>query len=145
MNRIIYAVLIVGLFLSGVSTLSILLFSEYQEHGSCGSICYKSPYLWLPVLTAGGCVVGAFAIILAVKENQGKFEKQTMDAVLTKEEAVVLAELEKNMGELTQQELGWRTNLSTVKIHRILSKLAQRNIVEKLEYGKTRLIRLKNK
>ena len=145
MNRIIYAVLIVGLFLSGVSTLSLLLFSEYQEHGSCGSICYRSPYLWLPILTAGGCVVGAVAILLAVKENQKNFEKKTLDAVLTEEEALIVAQLEKNRGELTQQELGWSTKLSTVKIHRILSKLVLRNIVEKLEYGKTRLILLKIK
>jgi uncharacterized membrane protein len=141
-NNIIYSVLIVGLFLSGVATLSMVLFSEYQEHGSCGSICLRSPYLWLPVLTAGGCVVGALAILVAVKDKQREFEKQTVAAVLTEDESFVVAELEKNNGELTQQELGWRTNLSKVKIHRILSRLEKRKIIEKINYGKTRLIRI---
>jgi len=145
MNKIIYSVVIVGLFLSGVAALSLIMFSDFEEHGSCGSICYKSPYLWIPILTAVGCVVGAVAILVAVKESQKKFEKQTRAAVLTEDESLVVGELEKNKGELTQQEIGWRTKLSKVKIHRLVSKLAQRNIVEKLDYGKTRLIRLKTK
>jgi len=145
MNKIIYSVVIVGLFLSGVAALSLIMFSDFEEHGSCGSICYKSPYLWIPILTAVGCVVGAVAILVVVKESQKKFEKQTRAAVLTEEESLVVAELEKNNGELTQQEIGWRTNLSKVKIHRLVSKLVQRNIVEQLDYGKTRLIRLKTK
>ena len=145
MNKIIYSVVIVGLFLGGVAALSLIMFSDFEEHGSCGSICYKSPYLWIPILTAVGCVVGAVAILVAVKESQKKFEKQTRAAVLTEEESLVVAELEKNNGELTQHEIGWRTNLSKVKIHRLVSKLVQRNIVEQLDYGKTRLIRLKTK
>jgi len=143
MNKIIYAIVIVGLFLSGVATLSILLFSEYQQHGSCGGICYKSPYIWLPVLTAAGCVVGAVAILLAVKESKEKTERKARDNVLTEEESLIVQELEKNNGELTQQEIGWRIKLSKVKVHRIISRLEKRNILEKLDYGKTRLIRLK--
>lgn len=143
MNRIVYAVLIVGLFLAGVSAITLLLFSEYQHEGSCGGICYKSPYLWLPVLTAVGCVVGAAAILMAVKESNIKTEKDARDAVLTDEESLIVGELEKNNGELTQQELGWRTKMSKVKVHRIIKRLEKRNILEKLGYGKTNLIRLK--
>lgn len=143
MDRILYAIIIVGLFLSGVSALSIMLFSVQQERGTCPGICVKSPYLWLPILSALGCVVGSLAILLAIKESNKKFEKKVIDAVLTEDEALVVQELENSGGELTQQEIGWRTRMSKVKVHRIINRLMSRNLLEKMDYGKTKLVRLK--
>jgi hypothetical protein len=143
MNKVVYSIVIVGLFLAGVSALTMMMFSEHQQHGSCGGICINSPFIWLPILTALGCVVGAIAILFAVREEKHKIRQDALELVLTDEEQSIIGEIEKVGGEITQQELGWRMKISKVKVHRIVARLQKRNIIEKIPYGKTNLLRLK--
>ena len=58
------------------------------------------------------------------------------------DEKIVIKELERNEGELTQSDLVRKTKLSKVKVHRIIKRLESLFIVSKYPYGVTNKIKL---
>jgi len=58
------------------------------------------------------------------------------------DEKIVIKELGRNNGELTQSDLVRKTKLSKVKIHRIVRRLETLEIISKYPYGVTNKIKL---
>jgi uncharacterized membrane protein len=88
-------------------------------------------------LIAGVCLIN----LLRAKESK-EIRRSTLDAVILPDEKIVLMELEKNRGEMTQSELVKRTGLSKVKVHRVIKRLESLSIVTKYPYGLTNKIRV---
>ena len=94
-----------------------------------------------------GIVVGSLIVFLISSLwGAGLLKKATgvPYEILEKDEKTIVDTLLKN-GELTQNELVKKTNLSKPKISRVTSELEERNIVEKKRVGKTQVVKLKKK
>ncbi|MBI2652703.1 winged helix-turn-helix transcriptional regulator [Candidatus Woesearchaeota archaeon] len=79
--------------------------------------------------------------ILRSKESK-ELKKDVIESMVLPDEKLVIRELEKNNGELTQSELVRKTGLSKVKVHRIVKRLESLEIVSKYPYGVTNKIKL---
>jgi uncharacterized membrane protein len=80
---------------------------------------------------------GAIALLFQWKVDRVQLEK--VIAILPEDERKVLrAVIDKR--SVSQSELKFLAGLSKVKVSRVVSKLEQRNIIEKRPYGNTNLI-----
>jgi len=103
------------------------------------------PYLQYAVFLYGTAIlsfiIGGFIVYL-FEEKVNKLQLNKLLKILPKDERKVLEVLtERN--EVEQRKLGTLTELSTVKISRVISNLEQRGIIEKKKQGYTNLIILK--
>ena len=93
-----------------------------------------------------GSIVSILAALslmdLLRKKERKEITKDVVDSMIMPDEKIVIKELEKNNGELTQSELVRKTKLSKVKVHRIVKRLESLEIVSKYPYGVTNKIKL---
>jgi uncharacterized membrane protein len=75
------------------------------------------------------------------KEIKSKFS--VMEKLLTKEEKRIVELLRDGNGEVLQSEITRNLSLSRLKVHRILTRLEKKGIIEKHPYGMTNKIFLK--
>ena len=79
--------------------------------------------------------------LLRAKETK-ELKKEVIESMILPDEKIVIKELERSNGEMTQSDLVRRTNLSKVKVHRIVKRLESLGIVSKYPYGITNKIKL---
>lgn len=79
--------------------------------------------------------------LLRAKETK-ELKKDVIDSMILPDEKLMIKELEKNNGELTQSELVKKIGLSKVKVHRIIKRLESLGIIRKRHYGVTNKIKL---
>ena len=79
--------------------------------------------------------------LLRAKETK-ELKKEVIGSMTLPDEKIVIRELERNNGEMTQSDLVRKTKLSKVKIHRIVKRLESLGIVSKYPYGITNKIKL---
>ena len=79
--------------------------------------------------------------LLRAKETK-EVKKDVIESMILPDEKIVIKELERNNGELTQSNLVRKTRLSKVKVHRIVKRLESLGIVSKYPYGVTNKIKL---
>ena len=79
--------------------------------------------------------------LLRAKETK-ELKKDVIESMILPDEKIIIKELERNNGEMTQSDLVRRTNLSKVKVHRIVKRLESLGIVSKYPYGITNKIKL---
>ena len=113
-----------------------------------GFLGNRKTNLFYPVIITSllGSVISILAGLslmdtLKKKENK-ELTKSVIDTMTTPEEKLVIKELEDANGELTQSELVKKTNLSKVKVHRVIKRLNQLKIISKYPYGVTNKIKL---
>ncbi|MEK6983629.1 MAG: MarR family transcriptional regulator [Nanoarchaeota archaeon] len=107
---------------------------------------FRTPTTIPLVVNFFGVLISIFAglslvSILRSKESM-ELKKDVIESMVLPDEKLVIKELQKNVGELTQSELVRRTNLSKVKVHRIVKRLESLEIVSKYPYGVTNKIKL---
>ena len=88
-------------------------------------------------ILAGLSLIG----ILRSKESK-ELKREVIDSMVMPDEKVVISELERSNGELTQSDLVKKTGLSKVKVHRIIKRLESLGVVSKYPYGVTNKIKL---
>ena len=79
--------------------------------------------------------------LLRAKETK-ELKKEVIESMILPDEKIVIKELERSNGEMTQSDLVRRTNLSKAKVHRIVKRLESLGIVSKYPYGITNKIKL---
>lgn len=88
-------------------------------------------------------ILAGLSLISVLRSKESKeLKKEVVDSMVMPDEKIVIKELEKNNGELTQSELVKKTGLSKVKVHRIIKRLETLGIVKKHPYGVTNKIKL---
>jgi hypothetical protein len=91
-------------------------------------------------------VSGGVAIWQLGREKELKTVREDLTSLLlTPEEKKVTDELRKAGGSMAQNELVRKTQLSKVKVHRVLTRLESKNIIKKYSYGITNKIVLEQK
>jgi uncharacterized membrane protein len=122
--------------------------SNFSERGFLGD---RRTNLFYPVIVVSllGSVISILAGLslmdLLRKKEKKELTKSVIDTMTTPEEKLVIKELGAAGGELTQSELVKKTNLSKVKVHRIVKRLEQLKVVSKYPYGVTNKIKLEKK
>ncbi len=108
----------------------------------------RRPNLFYPIIIISffGSIISILAglslmDLLRIKEKK-ELTKSVIDTMTTPDEQMVIRALEKNSGEMTQSELVKKTNLSKVKIHRVIKRLERLKIISKYPYGVTNKIKL---
>ncbi len=95
-----------------------------------------APFLY-GVAFVGLATGGAVTLLFQWKVD--KMQLKRILSILPVDEASVLTTIIEK-GSVTQAELRSRSGLSKVKVSRILSRLEQRNVIEKKPHGNTNLI-----
>lgn len=99
----------------------------------------------MPVVTYGvagvGILVGALIIFLFQSRIDNKNALKLLKALSVDEQKILEVLLKEK--KIEQTYLVAETGLSKVKVSRILSKLAERGVVEKKQLGNTNLVKLK--
>jgi uncharacterized membrane protein len=154
--------LVVVLLLIAVSVTGLFLFStnEFNSQGHMGQEGQTSQtvrtaeLLLFAVPLAISAAIAIYAIAFPeIKKSattqpaQPRGEnKQTVEAVLKvlneDERKVVQVLVDSENGSLLQKEIRWKTNLSRVKIHRVVARLASRDIVLVEKYENTNRVTL---
>jgi uncharacterized membrane protein len=100
-----------------------------------------SPFMILYL--AGGiiCITSGLAVRQLTHEKEvKKMRTELTELLLGPEEKLVMEELKKAGGELTQKNLTEITGYSRVKTHRVIQKLEEKKIVKKIPNGQTNKI-----
>jgi uncharacterized membrane protein len=100
-----------------------------------------SPFMILYL--AGGiiCIANGLAIRQLTHEKEvKKMRADLTELLLNPEEKLIMEELKKAGGELTQKNLTEITGYSRVKTHRVIQKLEEKKIVRKIPNGQTNKI-----
>jgi len=102
-----------------------------------------SPFIIISFL---GSIISIFAglsiLELLRKKERKEITKNIVDSMIMPDEKIVIKELGKSNGELTQSDLVKKTKLSKVKVHRIVKRLETLKIISKYPYGVTNKIKL---
>jgi uncharacterized membrane protein len=95
------------------------------------------------ILLFNGIVLlsGGISIWRLTRDKEMKSEKEKLTSLLLlPEERLIIHELKKSRGSLTQSQLVKNTGMSKVKTHRIVNRLASKGIIKKYPYGLTNKI-----
>jgi uncharacterized membrane protein len=91
-------------------------------------------------------ILSGISILFLLRKHERKvLTKNIVDTMTTPEEKLVIEQLEKSDGELTQSELVKSTHLSKVKIHRVIKRLEEMKVIAKYPYGMTNKIKLETR
>ncbi len=162
------ALLAIVIVLLSVSVVGLVLFvttsfsdANGRGHGSHSGMMQDTSDVWLLVFVVP--LVVALAVIVymvafpKVKQaktvtetpetvSQAPPTPQTLDAVLKvlneDERKVVETLASAKEGSMLQKEIRWKTNLSRVKVHRVVARLAERGIVQVKKQDNTNKVTL---
>ena len=105
------------------------------------AIRLESPFAVIPILGGIVLLLGGISIWKLTREKEITSVKEKLTSLLLlPEERLVIEELKKSKGTITQSQLVRNTGLSKVKTHRIVNKLSSKGIVKKYPYGLTNKI-----
>jgi uncharacterized membrane protein len=100
-----------------------------------------SPFILTDLIGGIVLIIAGWSIWYIGKEKEMKVIREDVtNMLLLPEEKMVIDELKKAGGEITQKELVRKTGLSKVKIHRILNKLESKKLIKRYPYGTTKKI-----
>jgi len=100
-----------------------------------------SPYMILYLVGGIICITNGLAIRQLTHEKEvRKMRTELTELLLGPEEKLIMEELKKAGGELTQKNLTEITGYSRVKTHRVIQKLEEKKIVKKIPNGQTNKI-----
>jgi len=139
--------IILGMLILSVFVLIVALSSLYvQMQIETGNICGCAIPLWIfvPFLSALGLFIGTLTYSFFLPQFKSKPFKKNIYPLLnlvSPEEREILKKIIENGGEILQSKLS-SSELSKVKVFRILERLKAKGIIEKENYGKTNIIRL---
>jgi|WetSurMetagenome_2_1015567.scaffolds.fasta_scaffold49268_2 hypothetical protein len=100
-----------------------------------------SPFMILYLIGGIICISNGLAIRQLTHEKEVKKMREDLtELLLNPEEKLIMSELKKAGGELTQKNLTEITGYSRVKTHRVIQKLEEKKIVRKIPNGQTNKI-----
>jgi len=125
-------------------------FRNFTQAGNFTGAGFRPPVRTITTPFLGVFLFGSLISILAgislmnlLRARETKeLKKDVIESMILPDEKIVIKELERNNGEMTQSDLVRKTKLSKVKIHRIVKRLESLGIVSKYPYGITNKIKL---
>jgi len=140
-KKVILGILILSVFVFIVSIISLYVQTEISYGNACG--CAIPIPLFIPFIASVGLFIGTMIYyFLSPKFEKKKIDKKFFLNFFEGEERKVF-EIILNKKEANQTEIVKESNLSKVKVSRILKKFENRGLIEKLSIGKINKVRLK--
>ncbi|MCD6590578.1 MAG: winged helix-turn-helix transcriptional regulator [Candidatus Aenigmarchaeota archaeon] len=138
-KKIVLAMLVISIFVLIVALSSFYVQIQIETGNICG--CVIPIYLFIPLLASIGLFIGTMFYYLL----SPKFEKIEKDVILNlfdSDEKIIVETLIKNHGKATQAKITKSTGLSKVKVHRVLERLENKNVISKKKERKVNIITL---
>jgi len=138
-KKIVLAMLVISIFVLIVALSSFYVQIQIETGNICG--CVIPIYLFIPLLASIGLFIGTMFYYLL----SPKFEKINEDVILNlfdSDEKIIVETLIKNHGKATQAKITKLTGLSKVKVHRVLERLENKNVISKIKERKVNIITL---
>lgn len=86
-------------------------------------------------------IAGGLSLWSITREKEiAKTKENITSLLLQPEEKIIIDEIRKARGDITQSQLVKKTGMNKVKIHRIIRRLSAKGIISKHEYGLTNKI-----
>jgi len=137
-KKIVFGILILSIFILVVSISSLYVQTKISSGNVCG--CFIPIPLFIPFIASIGLFIGTLIYyLLSPKFDKKKIDKNSLLNFLEGDERKVM-ELLIEKKEITQAEIVRKTNLSKVKVFRILKRFENRGLIEKSSIGKTNMI-----
>jgi len=90
-------------------------------------------------------LLAGISIYRTIKEKEGKkVSKKWVGNITDENDQRIISLIKENGNEITQSHLVRESGMGKVKVHRIVKKLESCNILEKVRYGQTNKIRLRD-
>ncbi len=142
-KEIFIGMLAFSVFVLIVSVTSLYIQTQISSGDACG--CAIPIPLFIPFIASIGLFIGTLIYYLfSPKLERPKIDKKTILKFLSGDEKKVFEQLLEKKS-ITQASLTNKTNLSKVKVFRVLKKLENKGLVSKSSHGKTNLIELDKK
>jgi len=139
-KKVVFGILILSIFILVVSVSSLYVQTQISSGNTCG--CFIPIPLFIPFIASIGLFIGTLIYyLLSPKFNKKKIDEKILLNFFEGDERKVLEHLVGEK-EITQAELVRKTNLSKVKVFRILRKFENLGLIEKNSIGKTNMVRL---
>lgn len=139
-KEIFAGMLVLSIFVLIVSITSFYIQTQISSGNICG--CAIPIPLFIPFIASIGLFIGTLVYYLfSPKLEKAKIDKKSLLKFLSGDEKRVFQKiLEKK--SITQASLTRETNLSKVKVFRVLKRLKNKGLIVKSSHGKTNLVEL---
>ena len=133
-RKVILGISVLAVFIFIVSVISVYVQSLITTHDICG--CPIPVYMFIPLLSSLGVFVGTLTYYL-MGEKIERTEKSIRSSIektlifLPKDEREVLKSVIESGGSINQSMIPKKTGMSKVKVHRVISRLERRGVMEK--------------
>ncbi len=131
-----FATAVLSLFVFVVSVISLVA-QMRAEDVTCG--CAVPTYIFIPFTAAIGLFTGLLFYQLYSDGSDGRKVREAVLKALGSDEEKVM-EMVFGEGKVAQSELVSSTDLSKVKVSRLLKKMEQKGFVKKTEHGNTNMV-----
>jgi uncharacterized membrane protein len=102
---------------------------------------FYSPQSLMLLFSGLVLLAAGVSVWMLTREKEITSEKEKIKSLLLlPEERLVISELKRNKGNMTQSQLVKNTGMSKVKTHRIVNRLSSKGIIKKYPYGLTNKI-----
>ncbi len=133
------------------ASFALRIYAAEAEGVVCGEGCpHEAQAVFLaeliPLLVGIGVIVGAGTFYftgqkVVAKEKLLKSNTEILLRFLSREERQVVNRLIENHGRALQAEITRLPGMSKVKSHRIIKRLIERGVLEKEDFGKTKVVK----
>lgn len=138
-NEFLIGMLLLSVFVFLVAAASLYTQMKISSGNVCG--CLIPLPLFIPFLAAVGLFIGmlVYYLIFPKLENE-TLSREEIVSLFDGDEKKIVEELLKGDGAMLQSDLVKKTNLTKVRVHRIVKKLEERGVVKKEQHGRTNRI-----
>lgn len=134
--------LVISIFVFILAASALYIQTQISSGNACG--CIIPLPLFIPFLGSLGLFIGVvFYSILFPNEQNQTISEELFLKMFDGDQRKFMKNLLKSQGEQLQVNVVKETDLSKVKVHRIIKKLDSKGIIDKESYGRTNRIKLK--
>lgn len=138
-KKVVFGILILSVFVLIVSVSSLYVQTEISSGNACG--CFIPIPIFIPFIASIGLFIGTMVYYMFSPKFDKKIDKNSLLNFLDGDERKVFRVMLDKKG-INQAELVRETNLSKVKVSRILKRFENKGLIEKISVGKINIIKL---
>lgn len=138
-KKVVFGILILSVFVLIVSVSSLYVQTEISSGNACG--CFIPIPIFIPFIASIGLFIGTMIYYMFSPKFDKKIDKNSLLNFLDGDERKIFrVMLDKK--EINQAQLVRGTDLSKVKVSRILKRFENKGLIEKVSVGKINMIKL---
>ena len=141
-NRLLIGIILLAGFITAVSAASMYAQAHILGGTMCG--CEFPIELLIPLLSSAGLLVGSM-VYYFMSSHKEKKDLSPLLALVDYNERIIINELAKAGGALTQSKLVEKSGFNKVKVSRLIGELGNKGVIQKSANGITNDVELNEK